>query len=294
LENMEMALSHPDKILYPQQGITKRDLAEFYQHIAEWVLPHVTGRPLTLVRCPQGAQQKCFYQKHASGTLPDSIRRILIQEKGKKEKNSYLVIDDVKGLLALVQMGVLEIHPWGCREDRIDRPDRLVLDLDPGAGVAWNQLIDGAHLLKKRLLEDGLESFVKTSGGKGLHVVAPLTRRTTWEELKNYTRKLAMDTAENDPSGFVATMSKSKRKGKIFIDYLRNSFGATSIATYGTRALSGAPVSTPVGWDELLAVSGPQAFTLTTLPKRLKALRKDPWKGFFDLRQSLSRSALTS
>jgi bifunctional non-homologous end joining protein LigD len=169
-----------------------------------------------------------------------------------------------------------------------------VFDLDPGPGVAWDQIIDGAHLLKNRLLEDGLESFVKTSGGKGLHVVAPLIRRTTWDELKEYSRKLATEAARKDAAGFVATMSKAKRKGKIFIDYLRNGFGATSIATYGTRALSGAPVSTPVGWDELLAVSGPQTFTLTTLPKRLKALRKDPWKGFFDLRQSLSRSALRS
>ena len=203
-ENMEVALSHPDKILYPQQGITKRDLAEFYQQIADWVLPHVTGRPLTLVRCPQGAQKKCFYQKHASHALSDSIRRIRIQEKGKKEKNSYLVIDDVKGLLALVQMGVLEIHPWGCLEDRIDRPDRLVFDLDPGPGVAWDQVIDGAQLLKNRLLEDGLESFVKTSGGKGLHVVAPLIRRATWDELKNYSRKLATETAQKHAAGFVA------------------------------------------------------------------------------------------
>ena len=293
-EKVEMALSHPDKILYPQQGITKRDLAEFYQGIAEWVLPHVSGRPLTLVRCPQGFQQKCFYQKHASESLPDSIRRILIREKGKKEKNSYLVIDDVKGLVALVQMGVLEIHPWGCLEDRTDRPDRLVLDLDPGSGVSWDQLIEGAHRLKHRLSEDGIESFVKTSGGKGLHVVAPLNRRTTWDELKNYTRKLAMETAQKHPAGFVATMSKAKRTGKIFIDYLRNSFGATSIATYGTRALSGAPVSTPVGWDELSAVSGSQAFTLFTLPKRLNTLKADPWKGFFDIRQALSRSVLTS
>ncbi|HBP89630.1 MAG: DNA ligase D [Nitrospira sp.] len=292
-EDAEMPLSHPDKVLYPQQGITKRDLAEYYRRLAPWVLPHVAGRPLTLVRCPQGHQKKCFYQKHASDSLSDSIRQILIQEKGTKERNSYLVIDDVKGLLAFVQMGVLEIHPWGCLEDRIDRPDRLVLDLDPGPGVSWEQLIEGAHILKNRLLEDGVESFVKTSGGKGLHVVAPLVRRTTWDDLKKYTRMLAMETAQNHSAGFVATMSKTKRKGKIFIDYLRNGFGATSIATYGTRALSGAPVSTPLAWKELSSISSSQAFTLATLPARLKKIKSDPWKGFFDLRQSLSRSALT-
>ncbi|MDT3778769.1 DNA ligase D [Nitrospira sp. MA-1] len=291
-EKPALALTHPERILYPQQGITKRNLAEFYQQIAKWVLPHVAGRPLTLVRCPEGSQKKCFYQKHASGSLPDSVHRILIREKETKTKNTYLVIDDVKGLIALVQMGVLEIHPWGCRKDRTDRPDRLVLDLDPGPGVKWEQLVEGAHVLKKRLSGDGIESFVKTSGGKGLHVVAPLTRRATWDQLKQYTRRLAMETARTHPSGFVATMSKAKRKGKIFIDYLRNSFGATSIATYGTRALPGAPVSTPVNWDELFSISGSQVFTLTTLPQRLQNLRADPWKGFFDLRQTLSRSLI--
>ena len=202
------------------------------------------------------------------------------------------MIDDVKGLIALVQMGVLEIHPWGCRKDRTDRPDRLVLDLDPGPGVKWEQVVEGAFMLKNRLSGDGIESFVKTSGGKGLHVVAPLTRRITWDQLKHYSHRLAMEIAQAHPSRFVATMSKAKRKEKIYIDYLRNSFGATSIATYGTRALPGAPVSTPVSWDELSFISGSQFFTLTTLPHRLQTLRADPWKGFFDLRQTLSRSLL--
>ena len=291
-ENPELALTHPKKILYPQQGITKRNLAEFYQQIAKWVLPHVAGRPLTLVRCPRGSEQKCFYQKHASGSLPDSVHRILIREKETNAENTFLVIDDVKGLIALVQMGVLEIHPWGCRKDRTDRPDRLVLDLDPGPGVKWEQVVEGAFMLKNRLSGDGIESFVKTSGGKGLHVVAPLTRRITWDQLKHYSHRLAMEIAQAHPSGFVATMSKAKRKEKIYIDYLRNSFGATSIATYGTRALPGAPVSTPVSWDELSFISGSQFFTLTTLPHRLQTLRADPWKGFFDLRQTLSRSLL--
>lgn len=291
---VEMALTHPDKILYPQQGITKGDLAEFYQHIADWVLPHVAGRPLTLVRCPQGHQKKCFYQKHASGSLSESIRTILIEEKGSKEDNSYLVIDDVRGLIALVQMGVLEMHPWGCLKDRVDRPDRLVFDLDPGTGVKWEQLIEGAELLRRRLEEDGIVSFVKTSGVKGLHVVAPLVRRASWDELKQYTRKLATETAERQPSVFVANMSKAKRKGKIFIDYLRNGFGSTSIATYGVRALSGAPVSTPISWKELPSLSGPQAYTLKTLPDRLNALKRDPWEEFFQLRQSISRAVLNA
>ncbi|MEX2492008.1 MAG: DNA ligase D [Nitrospirales bacterium] len=289
-----IALSHPDRVLYPKQGITKRALAEFYQHIAEWVLPHVIKRPLTLVRCPRGFQKPCFYQRHASDSLPESIRGIHIQDHGKGGNNTYLVIDDVKGLLALVQMGVLEIHPWGCREDRIDRPDRLIFDLDPGPGVSWERIIEGANILKRRLLEDGLASFVKTSGGKGLHVVVPLARRATWEAMKRYSRKLAMEVARQDPKRYIATMSKEKRKGKIFIDYLRNGFGSTCMTAYGTRARSGAPVSTPVRWDELSSLPGPEAYTLNSLPRRLASLKEDPWKGFFDLRQSLPSSAKVS
>ena len=289
-----IALSNPDRVLYPKQGITKRALAEFYQHIAEWVLPHVIKRPLTLVRCPRGFQKTCFYQRHASDSFPESIRGIHIQEHGKGGNNTYLVIDDVKGLLALVQMGVLEIHPWGCREDRIDRPDRLIFDLDPSPGVTWEHIIEGANIIKRRLLEDGLESFVKTSGGKGLHVIVPLARRATWEALKLYSRKLAMEVARQDPERYIATMSKEKRKGKILIDYLRNGFGSTCITAYGTRARSGAPVSTPVRWDELSSLPGPEAYTLNSLPRRLATLREDPWKGFFDLRQSLPSSATAS
>jgi bifunctional non-homologous end joining protein LigD len=168
-----ISLSNPDRVLYPKQGITKRALAEFYQQISEWVLPHVIGRPLTLVRCPQGFHKTCFYQRHASDSLPESIRSISIKERGKGENNTYLVIDDVKGLLALVQMGVLEIHPWGCTEDRLDRPDRLIFDLDPSPGVSWERIIEGAIILKHLLSKDGIESFVKTSSGKGLHVMAP-------------------------------------------------------------------------------------------------------------------------
>jgi bifunctional non-homologous end joining protein LigD len=289
-----LALSNPDRVLYPKQGITKRALAEFYQHIAEWVLPHVIKRPLTLLRCPRGVQKPCFYQRHVSDSLPESIRGIHIQERGKGGNHTYLVIDDVKGLVGLVQMGVLEIHPWGCREDRLDRPDRLIFDLDPSPGIKWDHLVEGATILKDRLSEDGIESFVKTSGGKGLHVVAPLQRRATWEALKRYSRKLAMEVAKQDSSRYIATMSKEKRKGKIFIDYLRNSFGATCVTAYGTRARAGAPVSTPLRWEELAALSGPEAFTLATLPERLSALKEDPWKGFFDVRQSLPSTATDS
>ncbi len=163
----------------------------------------------------------------------------------------------------------------------------MIFDLDPSPEMTWEHIVEGALMLKDWLSKDGIESFVKTSGGKGLHVIAPIVCRATWEELKAYTKKMATEAAKQDPARYIATMSKEKRKGKIFIDYLRNSFGATCVIPYGTRARAGAPISTPVRWDELSSLSGPEAYTLTTLPKRLSALREDPWKGFFDLRQSL-------
>jgi bifunctional non-homologous end joining protein LigD len=166
--------------------------------------------------------------------------------------------------------------------------------LDASTGIQWGHLVEGATVLKDRLSEDGIKSFVKTSGGKGLHVVAPLQRRARWEALKRYSRKLAMEVAKQDSSRYIATMSKEKRKGKIFIDYLRNSFGATCVTAYGTRARAGAPVSTPLRWEELAGLSGPEAFTLATLPERLSALKEDPWKGFFDMRQSLPSTATDS
>jgi bifunctional non-homologous end joining protein LigD len=285
----ETVLTNPDRVLYPDRGITKRDVARYYESIADWILPHVAGRPLSLVRCPEGQGRACFYQKHATKQIPETIRRIRIPE-GRGTVGTYLYIDGLPALIALVQMGVLELHPWGSRVDSLERPDRMTLDLDPGPGVPWTRMTEAAAALRERLKGLGLESFVKTTGGKGLHVVAPLAARHSWDEVREFSRAIAEGFVRESPREFVATMTKSKRAGKIFLDYLRNARGATTVAAYSTRARPGAPVATPLAWDELPRLGGGDAFTIETLPSRLERGRADPWKGFFDLRPSITAS----
>jgi bifunctional non-homologous end joining protein LigD len=286
-----VSLSNPDRILYPEQGVTKLQLALFYKEIADWILPHVVRRPLTLVRCPQGHQNECFYQKHLEEALPETMRGVTIREK--EGEGIYIVIDDLPGLISLVQLGVLEIHPWGARDDDVERPDMMVFDLDPGPDVPWDAVIRAARLLHDRLDKLRLTNFLKTTGAKGLHVVVPLERRAGWEEVKAFSKALVEDVVKAEPHNYVATMSKAKRKGKIFIDYVRNSRGATSIAAYSTRARSGAPVSTPIGWNELSADLPSDAFNIHNLPARLRNLRKDPWESYFEVRQSIAQSMKT-
>ncbi len=279
-------LTHPERVLYPGQGVTKRDLARFYEAIAAWILPHVKDRLLSLVRCPQGRGRGCFFQKHIAESLPESLHGVVVEERDKRE--TYIAIHDLSGLVALVQLGVLEIHPWGSRADNPEKPDRLVLDLDPGPGISWTQVIRGAYAVRDRLSDLGLKSFVKTTGGKGLHVVVPLVRRASWSELKGFAKAVALDIACAEPRRYIATMSKDKRAGRIFIDYLRNGRGATSVAAYSTRARAGAPVSTPVSWQELSKIEAADGHTIKNVPERLTGLKCDPWEGFFDIRQSIT------
>jgi bifunctional non-homologous end joining protein LigD len=279
-------LTHPERVLYPEQGITKRDLAEYYECIADWILPYVVKRPLTLVRCPEGYTGECFFQKHLTGTMPDTFRGVMIKEKGQREK--YVAVNDLPGLVSLVQMGVLEIHPWPAREDNVERPDYFVFDLDPGEGTTWKDVVHGARELRERLEAVGLTTFLRTSGGKGLHVVVPIDRRTTWDDFKQFAKSVADTMTREAPDLYIATISKAKRSGKIFIDYLRNQRGATAIASYSTRRRSGAPVATPIAWDELNAKTRPDMFNIVNLPKRLEKLKKDPWIDFFKVRQSIT------
>lgn len=284
-------LTNPDRILYPEQGITKRSLAEYYESVADLMLPHIAGRPLTVVRCPRGHENHCFYQKHVTESFPDTIRGVEIQEK--ENVGVYIVIDSLTELITLVQFGVLEFHPWGSREDRIERPDRLIFDLDPGPDTPWEYVIHGAHLLRAKLTDLGLQSFVKTTGGKGLHIMAPLMRRTGWEELKSFGQAVAESLVTREPEKYLATMSKAKRQGKVFIDYLRNSRGATSIAAFSTRARTHAPVATPIRWDELSMELNPAAYTVENIHRRLESLEEDPWEGFFAIRQSITKAMQT-
>lgn len=287
-----VAITHPDRVLYPEVGLTKQDLAKYYEAVADWVLPHIVDRPLTLVRCPEGRGGQCFFQKHLSGSRPETLRGVSIREKGGADE--YVVVDDLAGLIALVQMGVLEMHPWPARADNVEAPDRLIFDLDPGEGLPWRAVIDAAREVRDRLAELGLETFLRTSGGKGLHVVAPLSRRNTWDQLKSFAHAVADDMVRRAPDRYIATLSKAKRQGKVFVDYLRNQRGATAVASYSTRAREGAPVSAPLAWDELTARIKPNGYTVVNMPKRLSSLKKDPWAGFFDVKQSITRAMQAS
>jgi bifunctional non-homologous end joining protein LigD len=279
-------LTNPNRILYPENQITKQDLADYYSSIAEWILPHIVHRPLSVVRCPEGRAAECFFQKHLTDSMPKSLRGIEVGERNGRE--SYLAVDDEAGLIGLVQMGVLEIHPWGSREDRLDRPDRLIFDLDPGEGVEWSELVHAAKDVKGRLDDLDLTSFLRTTGGKGLHIIIPIERRTGWAELKEAAHGFALALQREDPDQYIASASKAKRKGKIYVDYLRNQRGATAIASYSTRAREGAPVATPIRWDELAPNLDPHSFDVRTVPERLARVKRDPWNGFFEVRQSLS------
>jgi len=283
-----VTLTHPDRVLWEGQGLTKQGLAEFYEEIAPYVLPHVTGRPLSLVRCPSGAEKQCFYQKHSWAGVHEAVRRAALPGDGG-EAEEVLVIDDLAGLIALVQAGVLEIHPWGSSIEKVEQPDRIIFDLDPGEGLGFEAIIEGAREVRERLLAFKLESFVKTSGGKGLHVVAPLTPSLGWDEVKTFTRELAEAMEADNRGRYLSTMSKKARAGRIFVDYLRNGRGATAVAVYSTRARAGAPVSTPLGWDELSPAILPNHYTVANLRRRLRTLASDPWGEFFKIKQKIGR-----
>ena len=278
-------LTHADRILYPRLGTTKLDLARFYESIAEWILPHLEGRPTTLVRCPEGVDKTCFYQKHTGYWAPESLRRVKIQEKRKV--GEYLIVDSLASLVGLVQIGILEIHTWNSVVDRLEQPDRVVFDLDPGPGVRWAEVIDCARLIRDRLGALRLASFVKTTGGKGLHVVAPIAPGPSWEETAEFARLIAEWTARADPRRYVARMAKSERRGKIFVDYLRNVRGATSVAAYSTRAKPEATISVPLAWDELSQRITSGHFTIANLRTRLRGLKADPWAAYWKTRQKL-------
>lgn len=285
-------ITHPDRVVYPEQGITKRELADYYERISRWILPHVIHRPLAIVRCPKGRRGDCFFQKHAMETLPEEIHSVEVEEKG--EVHEYIMIDSVKGLISLVQFGTLEFHPWGSRADRLESPDRMIFDLDPSEGIPWKEIVEAAFRFRALLEDIGLRSFARTTGGKGLHVVVPLQRRSDWGEIGAVAAAAADRMVRRHPSLYVRTMTKSARKGKIFIDHFRNRRGATAIAAYSTRARAGAPVATPVSWEELSEGAGPGAFTVRTVPDRLERLKQDPWKDFFAIRQSFGRDAQRS
>ncbi|MGR9236581.1 non-homologous end-joining DNA ligase [Rhizobium leguminosarum] len=277
----DVSLTHPDRLYWPDEGVTKQALADYYAAVWPSMAPYVVNRPLALLRLPDGIKsQQRFFQKHAWKGMNSHIEEIADPQDADGEK--LLRIADFNGLVALVQSAVLEIHPWGVTTDNWEKPDMITMDLDPGEDVAWSAVITAALELKARLEARGLAAFVKTSGGKGLHVVTPLAPKAGWAEVKDFAHSLAESMSADAPEKYLATATKAKRGGHIYIDYLRNGRGNTAVAAYSTRARSGAPVSMPLDWPDLDEVSGPAAFTLGNLPHRLQTRPKDPWGNFFD------------
>ncbi len=278
-------VTNPGRVFFPGEGHTKADLIGYYEIAAPLMLPHLAGRPLTLVRCPEGIGKECFYQKHAADTMPPEIKRIAVTENDGAPAE-YLMVDTPEGLLALAQIGALEIHTWNSRYVKTGYPDRMVFDMDPDEGVGWERLVEAVFLMRALLEELGLKSFVKATGGKGLHVVVPVLPVRGWDEIKEFTGAVAGFVARGLPDRFTSTMTKSRRAGKIFIDYMRNIRGATAIEAYSTRARPGAPIAAPLGWDELM-LRGPGSFTLSNIKERLREAG-NPWKGYMDLRQPVT------
>ncbi len=281
-----VTLSNPDRVFWPDAGVTKSQLAIYYERVAHLMLPHIENRPLSLVRCPKGYTGECFYQKHIEH-FPKAVGTVGIYEPEEDETVPYACVRNLAGIVGLVQMGVLEIHPWGSRADAVDRPDRLVFDLDPDSGVSWATVSGTASLLRVELERLGLKSWVKTTGGKGLHVVVPVQRRRDWDDTKAFCRAFVDHIVRIEPRLFTSNMSKAQRGGKIFIDYLRNSRGATAIAPYGTRARPGAPVAVPLAWDELEGLAERPEFTVPNVSGWLDR-GPDPWVGIGSARQSIT------
>jgi len=280
--SLSSKLTHPERVLYAKPGLTKRDLALYYESVAERILPHLIDRPLTLVRCPNGQNSACFFQKHASAGLDLAVRVVEIEEKSATA--DYMTIDDVRGLIALVQLGALELHTWGCRTADVERPDVLVFDLDPDPELPWSAVAECARELRSRLKRLGLKSLLKTTGGKGVHLVLPITPGPDWDVVRGFAETVAHNFAAEHPDTVVATMTKAKRRHKIFVDYFRNTRGATFVVPYSTRRSETASVATPIAWTELAEVR-PDQFNVQNLQERLT--QKDPWAGYDQLRQEL-------
>ncbi|WP_312222366.1 DNA ligase D [Rhizobium rhizoryzae] len=271
-------LTHPDRIYWPDAGVTKAGLADYYAEVWPFMAPFVVNRPLSLVRGPDGITKPLFFQKHGWKGMTKNAKLVIDPADEKGEQN--ITIRDLDGLLGLVQGGTLEIHPWGSSVSDWERPDMVIIDLDPGEGTDWQAVMTAAGEVRSRFADMGLTGFLKTSGGKGLHIVAPVKPKAIWPTVKAAMKALADAMAGDSPDLYVSTVTKSKRKGKILIDYLRNGRGATAVAPYSTRARPGAPVSMPIDWNELGQGIGPAHFTVENASARLNALRQDPWADF--------------
>lgn len=274
----KITLTHPDRVYWKDAGVTKEGLASYYAQVWRFMAPYVVSRPLALMRCPGGTAQQCFFQKHGWKGMSDEI--LTVVDPQDEDENTLIAIDSLDGLIGLVQGAALEIHPWQSSLDDLERPDQIVIDLDPGEGMKWQAMLDAAREVRQRLKDAKLESFVKTTGGKGLHVVAPLKPKAGWDDVKAFARGIADAMEADAPDRFIATAAKARRKGRIFVDYLRNGRNNTAIAPYSTRARKGATVAMPLGWDELDPSIESGHFTVGNAMARLDNLSTDPWADF--------------
>lgn len=277
-------LTNSDRVIDPSTGITKGELAAYYERVADRILPYIADRPLSGLRCPDGLGGKCFYQKHRMQGLPRDVHSVLV------DGEEYVSVNTAAGLMALVQMGVVEFHPWGSKRDDLGRPDRLVFDLDPDTSLGWPKVVEAALRVNKLLMEVGLRSFAKTTGGKGLHVVVPLIRSYEWDEVKDYSKALMEELVQRHKGDYTTNPLKVKRKGKLFLDYLRNGEGSTSVAAYSVRARQGCPVSLPLDWKDVTDSLDPSRVTLQDF-QGLEERGREAWREFYHLHQRLRHSA---
>jgi len=267
--------------------MTKLMLANYLLAVADHMLPHIADRPLSILRCPDGASKPCFFQKHIGMGVPAGIRSVPVPDKKGGPTEQYLTLDSPEGLVGMAQMGVLEIHPWGSKNDSLEKPDRIIFDLDPDESIDWKVLGATALQFRTRLEDLGLESFLKTTGGKGLHVVIPIRPENEWPAIKEFAHNLVLEIERKNPGLYVTKMTKAIRKNRIYLDYLRNDRGSTAIAPYSTRARSGAPVALPLDWKELNAKTRP-AFRVTDFDSWKKRLNTDPWAEMPRIKQRLT------
>jgi len=281
-----VAISNRGRVIYPESNITKGQLADHYADVATIMLPWAGNRPISLVRCPQGRAKKCFFQKHDGGSFGDKVHHVGIIEKDGHEE-PYLYVDDTEGLVTCVQMGTIEFHGWGARIEDVEKADRLVFDLDPDEGLDFEAVRAAAFQFRDILKSLGLTTFPMLTGGKGVHVIAPLTPRAEWPEVKAFASGLAQAVAQSDPSRFTAVLSKAKRKGRIFVDYLRNQRGATAIMPYSARSRPGAPVAAPITWSEMKTIDAPSHFHVGDAPELKKRAASKALAGWGRADQSL-------
>jgi bifunctional non-homologous end joining protein LigD len=291
VEHAPVRLTHPDKIFDAESHLTKQQLADYYWAIAPHMLAHIANRPLSLVRCPEGSGRPCFYQKHASHTLPPDVESIDVPDKKTGEAEPYITLSTPEALAGLAQMGVLEVHPWGSTNSDLEHPDRIIIDLDPDAAISWPTLADSALEVRKQLKKLGLESYLKITGGKGLHIVVPIKAKYDWATVKQFAHAFALGLEDQRPELYVTRMSKAARKGRIYVDYLRNERGATAIAPYSPRARAGAPVALPLSWADLERPERP-IFQAAQFDEWKRRLARDPWKLFLETRQVLPAKLL--